>query len=201
MTAIHTQHELNSAIVDAVNAHLHATVLNCNTRHHVSIAITKRDDKRVHTVILSVDDQPRKARASNAIVRCVANPVLPRQEVGRVDNEFLGLLVVRGSCLNSTHIAAMSTKPNRKEKKMIRIRINGASIELEATQPNLSHEEAARKVVVGNVRNHLNSININYRVSPNVIRVMLQASTYLGMALRSEVHDSTTYIGAKAQTQ
>lgn len=119
-----TQLELHTTIVDTIDTHLDATILNHHVLHNIAVAVAQGHNKRVHTIVLAIKNQASKAGARQGVVSSVANPVLLRREGGRVDDELASALVIGGSGLNASHIASVA----------VRVRERGTSNERESTE-------------------------------------------------------------------
>ncbi len=81
--------EADAAVVDALQAHLVAAVLDLDPLEDVAVGVADRDDERVHSLGLARDVELGEHGGHPAVPGGVADPVLARVLVGRVDDELL----------------------------------------------------------------------------------------------------------------
>ena len=87
--------EVQAPVVDAVEPALEAIVLAADARQEVD-AVADRHEERVHAVVDALDDQLREHDGGLAVLRGVAEVVLPGGAERGVDDELVCGLVERG---------------------------------------------------------------------------------------------------------
>src|SRR4051794_36258922 len=96
------------AVVDAVEAGLVAAVLDRDARTRVSLVIADRHEQRVHAVALVAGHQLREDHGDPPMARGIADVVLDRVLVGRLQDELAALGVVRRRRADRLDVGAMT---------------------------------------------------------------------------------------------
>ena len=104
--------EVQTPVVDAVEAALEAVVFAADTGEEVP-AVTDRHIERMHTVVHTRDDQLREHHRRLAVLRGIAQVVLPGVAKRRVDDELVGGRVVGGGGADGGDIRTVSALGHR----------------------------------------------------------------------------------------
>ena len=104
--------EPDASVVDAVEAHLGAAVLDADAVEHPAV-LADRDDEGVHAVPLAADLELGEHDGQLGVGRRVADVVLAARVVGRRDHELLRLGVVRRHGAERLHVGAVAALGHR----------------------------------------------------------------------------------------
>jgi hypothetical protein len=99
--------EAQRAVVDAAKSALGSAVTDRDTREGVAAVVADRHEDGVNAVASGRGAQLGEDHGQSAVAGCAADVGLGRCLVGSMDDELVGRVVIRGSCLQALHVTSV----------------------------------------------------------------------------------------------